>query len=73
MLIYDPWVKVYEIVKTENSLKARNQLYLICKYYSNFFKQNSVLKWKTFTHEDQIIATYTSTCKKVLIKVRVIF
>ena len=33
------WVKVYEMVKTENSLKTRNfnKLYFTCNYYSNFF------------------------------------
>ena len=36
------WVKVYEIVKTENWLKAGNYLYFICKYYSFFF-QNGIL------------------------------
>ena len=36
-------MKVYEIVNTENTLTARNYLYFICKYYSNFFsKQNCV-------------------------------
>ena len=40
-----PWVKVTKIAKTENSLKARNELYSICKYHIIFFfsKQNSIL------------------------------
>ena len=41
-----------ETVKTENSLKTRNQLYYLSKYHSNFSfqKWNSVLKQKTFTN-----------------------
>ena len=44
------WAKVYEIAKTENSLKARNYLYFICKYFSeNYFQNRIVSKQKTFT------------------------
>ena len=39
-------VKVYEIVKTGNSLKARNQLYFICKYDSIFFQNKFSFKTK---------------------------
>ena len=40
------WVKVYEIVKTGNNLKARNQLYFICKYDSIFFQNKFCFKTK---------------------------